>query len=86
MFRFPISLPAVAADIPAALQGALWMLLSAAADASAVKPYDYARLPFVALIGFFVFGETSDALTWIGAGVIAAASVYLAHHESKTGS
>ena len=46
-------------------------------------PYDYARLPFVALIGFFVFGETSDAFTWIGAGVIAGASVYLAHHESK---
>ncbi len=55
----------------------------AVADASAVMPYDYARLPFVALIGFFVFGETSDALTWIGAGVIAASSVYLAHHESK---
>ena len=57
----------------------------AVADASAVIPYDYARLPFVALIGFFVFGETSDATTWIGAGVIAAASVYLAHHESKAG-
>ena len=55
----------------------------AVADASAVMPYDYARLPFVALIGFFVFGETSDAATWIGAGVIAVASLYLAHHESK---
>ncbi len=55
----------------------------AVADASAVMPYDYARLPLVALIGFFVFGETSDAATWIGAGVIAVASLYLAHHESK---
>ncbi len=55
----------------------------AVADASAVMPYDYARLPFVALIGFFVFGETSDAATWIGAWVIAVASLYLAHHESK---
>ena len=55
----------------------------AVADASAVMPYDYARLPFAALIGFFVFGETSDAATWIGAGVIAVASLYLAHHESK---
>jgi S-adenosylmethionine uptake transporter len=55
----------------------------AVADASAVMPYDYARLPFVALIGFFVFGETSDTATWIGAGVIAVASLYLAHHESK---
>ena len=55
----------------------------AGADASSVMPYDYARLPFAALIGFFVFGETSDAATWIGAGVIAVASLYLAHHESK---
>ena len=55
----------------------------AVADASSVMPYDYARLPFAALIGFFVFGETSDAATWIGAGVIAVASLYLAHHESK---
>ncbi len=55
----------------------------AVADASAVMPYDYDRLPFAALIGFFVFGEISDAATWIGAGVIAVASLYLAHHESK---
>ena len=55
----------------------------AVADASSVMPYDYARLPFAALIGFFVFGEASDAATWIGAGVIAVASLYLAHHESK---
>ena len=55
----------------------------AVADASSVMPYDYARLPFAALIGFFVFGEISDAATWIGAGVIAVASLYLAHHESK---
>ena len=55
----------------------------AVADTSSVMPYGYARLPFAALIGFFVFGETSDAATWIGAGVIAVASLYLAHHESK---
>ncbi len=55
----------------------------AKADASAVMPFDYARLPFVAAIGFLLFGEVPDAWTWIGAAVIAAAAVYIAHRESR---
>jgi len=53
----------------------------AKADASAVVPFDYARLPFVAVIAYFVFGETSDLWTWVGAGIIAASSVYIARRE-----
>jgi drug/metabolite transporter (DMT)-like permease len=52
------------------------------ADASAVIPFDYARLPFVALLAFFLFGETADVWTWVGAGVIAASSVYIARREA----
>ena len=32
----------------------------AAADATAVLPYDFSRLPFAALIGWFVFSELPD--------------------------
>ena len=47
-----------------------------------VLPFDYLRLPFVALIGFAFFAEAPGVFTWIGAGVIAAASGYLAHREA----
>jgi drug/metabolite transporter (DMT)-like permease len=54
----------------------------AAADASAVAPFDYARLPFAALIGFVMFAETPDVWTWIGSAVIAASAIYIAQREA----
>ncbi len=53
------------------------------ADASAVIPFDYARLPFVAVIAFFLFGEVPDLWTWVGAGVIAASAIYIARREAQ---
>ncbi len=53
----------------------------AVADASIVLPFDYTRLPFVAVVGFFAFGETSDLVTWLGAGLIAASAFYVARRE-----
>ena len=54
----------------------------AAADATAVLPYDFARLPFAALIGWLVFVELPDVWVWIGGAIIFGASVYIAHRES----
>lgn len=56
------------------------------ADASVVLPFDYARLPFVAAIGFIAFGEVPDLWTWVGAGIIAASAVYIAHREARIAS
>lgn len=53
------------------------------ADASAVIPFDYARLPFVAVIAFFLFGEVPDIWTWLGAAVIAASAIYIARREAQ---
>jgi drug/metabolite transporter (DMT)-like permease len=55
----------------------------ARADASAIMPFDYARLPFVAVLGYFLFGEVPDAWTWVGAAVIAAAAIYIAQREAR---
>jgi drug/metabolite transporter (DMT)-like permease len=55
----------------------------ARADASAVMPFDYARLPFVAIVGYVLFSEQPDAWTWVGAAVIAAAAIYIAQRESR---
>ncbi len=53
----------------------------ALADASAVMPYDYTRLIFAAVIGYFAFAEAPDIWTLIGAVVIASAAIYIAHRE-----
>lgn len=55
----------------------------ASADASACAPFEFARLPFAALIGFLWFGEVTDLWTWAGAGIIAGSSVYVAHREAR---
>jgi drug/metabolite transporter (DMT)-like permease len=53
------------------------------ADASAVVPFDYARLPFVAAIAFILFGEIPDLWTWVGAAIIASAAIYIARREAQ---
>jgi len=56
----------------------------ASAEASAVLPYDFAKVVFAALIGFTVFSELPDAWTWVGMGVIFAATLYMARHEARS--
>jgi len=53
----------------------------AAADASLIASLDFARLPFAVSFGYALFGETIDMWTWIGAGLISMAGVYIAHRE-----
>lgn len=55
----------------------------ALADASAVVPYDFFRLPFGALVGLIWFGELMDFWGWVGAAVIFAAGAYIAHREAQ---
>jgi drug/metabolite transporter (DMT)-like permease len=55
----------------------------AAADASAVAPFDFLRLPYAAFLGYIFFGESPDVWTWFGAGIIVASSLYVAHREAR---
>jgi drug/metabolite transporter (DMT)-like permease len=55
----------------------------ATADATLVAPLDYLRLPIVALIAFLAFGEIPSVWVWIGGGVIAASSIYIAQREGR---
>lgn len=54
----------------------------ALADASAVLPFDFIRLPLIALVGYFAFGEKLDAWTGIGAAIIIGSSVYVARRDT----
>jgi drug/metabolite transporter (DMT)-like permease len=53
------------------------------ADASYVMPFDFTRLPAVALMAWLLFGETVDAFTWAGALVIFGATVYIVQREAR---
>lgn len=52
------------------------------AEASALMPYDYVKLPFTALIAWPLFGEVMDAWGWVGAGVIAGSALFSAHRDA----
>ena len=54
----------------------------AAADASAIQPYDFAKVVFASIIGFVLFSELPDLWTWLGIFIIFAATVYTARREA----
>ena len=53
------------------------------AEASAVLPFDYGRMIFSALIGYYAFSEIPDRWTWIGSAIIAGSAIYIARRESQ---
>jgi drug/metabolite transporter (DMT)-like permease len=53
----------------------------ACGEASVVGPISYLRLPSVALAGWILFGETTDAFTWAGGAVIVGAALVIALRE-----
>ena len=55
----------------------------AAAEASAVLPFDFSRLLFAAALGFAFFGQRPDIWTWIGAAVIFGAALFTASREAR---
>lgn len=54
----------------------------AAAEATAVAPFDFARLPLVAVIAYLAFDERPDVWSWVGAFVIGTSTLYIAHREA----
>lgn len=52
-------------------------------DVSLVAAFDFVRLPFTAAVGYVFFAEVPDVWVWVGAAIIAAASVYIAHREMQ---
>ena len=56
----------------------------AAADASAVVPYDFLRLPLVGAAAYVLFGEAADIWMILGAVVIFAGSYALVRIEAKS--
>ena len=53
------------------------------ADASAVMPFDFLRLPLSVLCAWVLFAETTDWWSWIGAIIIFGATYYSTLHETR---
>ena len=51
------------------------------AEASAVMPFDFIRLPAAAFLGYLLFGQAVDVWVWVGGGIIFAAGLYILQRE-----
>lgn len=52
-------------------------------DTSVVAPVDFVRLIWAAVIGYLIFGEFPDALTWIGGAMICASAGLIAYRAGR---
>lgn len=53
------------------------------APAAVVAPFNYTQLLGAAVLSYFVFGVLPDLFTWLGAGIIMASGLYIAHIERR---
>ena len=63
-----------------------WLTMTRAfflADASAVVPFEFLRLPFAALVAYLLFAEVPSVWTWIGGTLIFGATAYIAEREAR---
>ncbi len=52
------------------------------ADATTVLPFDFLRLIWASLLGYFMFGQVPEVLVYIGGAVIFLSTIYLAYREA----
>jgi drug/metabolite transporter (DMT)-like permease len=53
------------------------------ADAAIVLPMDYMRIPLIAVIGWWFYGESVDVFVFIGAAVIISGILWNLHAETR---
>lgn len=53
------------------------------AEASVLAPFQYLEIVGATAVGFVVFGDFPDAMTWLGTAVILASGAYVFHRERR---
>ena len=53
------------------------------APANIISPFQYFQLIGSVVVGYFMFGHFPDAMTWLGAGVIVSAGLYLGWSQTR---
>ena len=72
----------VATGVFGTLGQLLWTRALRLGEVSALTPISFMQLPLVALFGWWLFGESLDRWTVVGAGIILASNAYIAHREA----
>ncbi len=52
-------------------------------DVTLTLPFDFTRLIIASVIAYFAFGEVPDVYAYLGAGIITASAIFIAHREAK---
>ncbi|MEO1459946.1 MAG: DMT family transporter, partial [Pseudomonadota bacterium] len=55
----------------------------ARAEAGALAPLQYLEIISATALGWLVFGDFPDALTWTGTAIIVTAGIYVFHRERR---
>jgi len=53
------------------------------AEASLLAPYNYTKLLWVSILGYWIFGDVPSMEMWIGAVIIVSAGLYVLYREKK---
>jgi drug/metabolite transporter (DMT)-like permease len=54
------------------------------APAATLAPLHYLELPMAVFLGFAIFGDFPNALTWVGISIIVSSGLYIIHRERVT--
>jgi drug/metabolite transporter (DMT)-like permease len=60
-----------------------WVQAFKAGEMSAVAPFEYLRLPFAVFVGWLIWGEMPVIWTYVGAAIVIASALYIAHREAQ---
>jgi len=55
------------------------------APANIVTPFQYVQMLGSVLVGFIIFGDLPDAMTWLGAGIVIASGLYIGWTQTRRG-
>ncbi|MGR3747969.1 MULTISPECIES: DMT family transporter [unclassified Paracoccus (in: a-proteobacteria)] len=87
----PFDLPAwavgalLAAGALAAFTFVLIAVAFSKAEAGVLAPFQYLEIVGATIVGYLVFGDLPDALTWLGTAIILGAGMYVFYRERQSG-
>jgi drug/metabolite transporter (DMT)-like permease len=74
---------AVGIAVTATVGQYFWVQAFKVGEMSAVAPFEYLRLPFAVLLGWLIWHDTPVIWTYVGAAIVIASALYIAHREQQ---
>ena len=74
---------AIGVALTATIGQYFWVQAFKAGEMSAVAPFEHLRLPFAVFVGWLIWGEMPEIWTYVGAAIVIASALYIAHREAQ---